>query len=162
MLPLSHQDIGAWPFCNHPWPFALPYTSDRRGFAKTFIGDKALLECAGGEVTLPFVGFDPRKVSTGDSAVVLDGAGRPIGKVLTCVTDMGIDRADGHIVSIASPDRPVDFVPKGLCCGFVKVASHPAVHDRVQLRDGRRMVEVEIVDDIRPHRTARLPIDRLL
>jgi len=162
VLPLSHQDIGAWPFCNHPWPFALPYTSDRSGFAKTFIGDQALPECAGGEVTLPFVGFDPRKVSTADSAVVLDGAGRPIGKVLTCVTDMGIDRADGHIVSIASPDRPVGFVPKGLCCGFVKVASRPAVHDRVQLRDGRRFVEVEIVDDIRPHRTARLPIDRLL
>ncbi|MGE5259212.1 MAG: aminomethyltransferase family protein, partial [Hyphomicrobiales bacterium] len=32
VLPLSHQDIGAWPFANNPWVFALPYNADRTGF----------------------------------------------------------------------------------------------------------------------------------
>ena len=27
VLPLSHQDIGSWPFINHPWQFALPFQS---------------------------------------------------------------------------------------------------------------------------------------
>jgi predicted RNA-binding Zn-ribbon protein involved in translation (DUF1610 family) len=42
VLPLSHQDIGDWPFCNHPWPFALPYRSGTDDFTKTFLGDTAL------------------------------------------------------------------------------------------------------------------------
>jgi aminomethyltransferase len=162
VLPLSHQDIGAWPFCNHPWPFALPYTADRSGFTKAFIGDQALLKCADADVTLPFAGFDLRKVSTADPAVVLDGAGRAIGKVLTCVSDMGIGRADDRIFNLSSPDRPEGFVPRGLCCGFVRVKSRLPVHERVHLKDGRRSLEVEIVDDIRPHRTARMPIDRMI
>jgi aminomethyltransferase len=28
VLPLSHQDIGNWPFLNNPWPFALSYNAD--------------------------------------------------------------------------------------------------------------------------------------
>ena len=44
VLPLSHQDIGPWPFKNNPWPFALPYTSDNKGFTKDFPGAKALLK----------------------------------------------------------------------------------------------------------------------
>jgi aminomethyltransferase len=42
VLPLSHQDIGHWPFINHPWPFALPFTADQTGFTKEFIGRTAL------------------------------------------------------------------------------------------------------------------------
>ncbi len=42
VLPLSHQDIGAWPFINHPWHFALPFNSDETRFNKQFIGDKSL------------------------------------------------------------------------------------------------------------------------
>ena len=41
VLPLSHQDIGHWPFINHPWPFALPFTADQTGFTKDFIGRTA-------------------------------------------------------------------------------------------------------------------------
>ena len=36
VLPLSHQDIGHWPFINHPWPFALPFTADQTGFYQGF------------------------------------------------------------------------------------------------------------------------------
>ena len=43
VLPLSHQDIGPWPFINHPWPFALPFNASGDGFTKSFIGDRALL-----------------------------------------------------------------------------------------------------------------------
>jgi aminomethyltransferase len=165
VLPLSHQDIGAWPFCNHPWTFALPLTADRRGFTKAFIGDRALLAaCAGADFTLPFVGFDPRKVTAGGApgAAVIDGDGRPIGRVLTCVTDMGIDRDGGRIFSLASPDKPPGFAPRGLACGFVRVKPRPAVGTRVELRDGHRSIAVEIVDDIRPHRTARRPLEKMI
>jgi aminomethyltransferase len=31
-LPLSHQDIGDWPFINNPWLFALPFNRERAGF----------------------------------------------------------------------------------------------------------------------------------
>ncbi len=162
VLPLSHQDIGDWPYCNHPWPFALPWSADRSGFTKPFVGDQALLDCTESNVTLPFAGFDLRKVSSREPAAVLDPEGRRIGRVLTCVSDMGIGREGGRIVSIGSPDRGPDFVPQGLCCGFVLVESRLAPRTRVTLKDRRRAIEVEIVTDIRPHRTARRPIDRML
>jgi aminomethyltransferase len=165
VLPLAHQDIGPWPFCNHPWPFALPYTADRRGFTKRFIGDAALLAaCAAAEHTLPFVGFDLRKVTAaeGPGAAVLDSDGNPIGRVTTCVTEMSLDRVGGRIVGLAGADAPEGFVPRGLACGFVRVKRRLAPQTRVFLDDGRRRIEVEIVGDIRPHRTARRPLDQML
>lgn len=162
VLPLSHQDIGPWPFVRHPWRFALPYDGDSVGFTKTFMGSAALLAETSADYTYAFVGEDPRKVSTEDPAGVLDGRGRSIGRVLTCVTDMGIGRVDGRVVSIASPDKPPGFVPRGLCCGFVKVSSPLALGDRIQIKDQRRTLEVTIVSDIRPDRTARKPLREMI
>jgi aminomethyltransferase len=154
-LPLSQHDIGPWPFINNPWPFALPYNEESTAFTKSFIGDGILKIQETAPHTHAFVGYDPRKVSTTDPAVVLDSDGNEIGVVLTCVADMAIARYDGRVYSMASPDRPEDFKPKGLCCGFVKVKSKLASGQEVELKDNRRRIKVTIVDDIRPDRTAR-------
>jgi aminomethyltransferase len=155
VLPLSHQDIGPWPFVHHPWPFALPWTADGTSFSKPFIGDQALLDVQGPRHTYAFVGSDLRKVSTQDPAVVVNTLGEEIGRVLTCVSDMGIGYADKQIFSIASPGRPEGFKPRGLCCGFIRVKEQFEAGSQVQLRDKRRTITVTIVDDIRPDRTAR-------
>ncbi|MCD6273458.1 MAG: aminomethyltransferase family protein [Deltaproteobacteria bacterium] len=156
MLPLSHQDIGSWPFINHPWDFALSFNSDRTGFTKKFIGDEALLNIKNPEFIYPFAGFDLRKVSVSDPAVVLDSHGSIIGDVLTCVTDMGIGRQKNRIYSISSPKKPDDFNAKGLCCGFIKVLKPLKYGEIVKLKDKRREIKVEVVSDIRPDRTARV------
>lgn len=160
VLPLSHQDIGAWPFINNPWSFALPFDAGHTAFTKEFIGDKALLAVTEPQYTCAFVGSDLRKV--GDPAVVLDGDGNEIGTVLTCVSDMGIGYHQGRIFSIASPGKPADFVPKGLCCGFIKVKTRLNPGDEVQLKDQRRKFTVRIVTDIRPDRTARRPLKEMV
>ncbi len=121
MLPLSHQDIGAWPFINNPWSFALPYNHDETAFTKGFIGDKVLQQRDTADHTHAFVGYDPRKVSVHDPAVVLDPDGKEMGVVLSCVADMAIGSVAGRIYSMASPDKPEGFKPRGLSCGFVKV-----------------------------------------
>ena len=162
VLPLSHQDIGSWPFINHPWIFALPFNADQTGFTKAFIGDKALLNIEAPEFTYAFVGMDLRKVSTEDHAKVLDSKGNEIGQVLTCVSDMGIGFHSGRIFSIASPDKPQEFKPRGLCCGFIRVKSRLKPGDAVQIMDKRRKIEVRIVKDIRPDRTARRPIKEMI
>ena len=162
VLPLSHQDIGAWPFINHPWIFALPFNDDQTAFNKPFIGDQALLAGQTPEYTYPFAGSDFRKVSAEDPAVVLDAEGHEIGRVLTCVTDMGIGRHGDRIYSIASPDKPQEFKPKGLCCGFVKVKSRMVSGQSIDIKDNRRKLTATIVDDIRPDRTARRPISEML
>jgi aminomethyltransferase len=162
VLPLSHQDIGAWPFINHPWNFALPFNDDQTAFNKPFIGDQALLSIEAPEYTYPFAGSDFRKVSAEDPAVVLDSEGHEIGRVLTCVTDMGIGRQGDRIYSVASPDKPQEFKPKGLCCGFVKVKSRMAPGQNIDIKDNRRKLTATIVDDIRPDRTARRPIAEML
>ncbi len=162
VLPLSHQDIGHWPFINHPWPFALPFNDDQSGFTKSFIGDQALLAIKSPEYTYAFVGGDLRKVSTADPAVVLDPAGTEIGSVLTCVSDMGIDYHQGRLFSIGSPGKPRDFKPRGLCCGFIKVKAPLQPGAEVVLKDKRRKLKVTIVTDIRPDRTARRPIREML
>lgn len=162
VLPLSHQDIGSWPFIHHPWEFALPFTEDRSGFTKSFVGDSALAEASGAPWTLPFVGKDLRKVNASDEAVVMLPDGRIIGSVLTCATDMGIGRFDHRIFSIASPDAPEGFSPKGLCCGFVRTDRPVASGERLELRNGRRKIQASVVRDIRPDRTARLPIQTML
>lgn len=162
VLPLSHQDIGPWPFVNHPWPFALPYADDG-GFSKAFIGSEALLKAQDAPYTLAFVGQDLRKVATSDEASgVFDGAGKAIGRILTCATDIGIGWVDGQIKSIASPDKPAGFKPRGLSCGFVLVDRPLAIGETVELRDARRKIRVAITSDIRPDRTARKPMSQML
>ncbi len=161
VLPLSHQDIGNWSFVNHPWHFALPFNGSQTSFTKSFIGDKALLHVKTPEYTYAFVGKDLRKVSTEDQAKVLDFQGNEIGQVLTCVSDMGIGLYNGRIFSVASPNKPQDFRPRGLCCGFMKVKSQMKRHDIVFLKDKHRKIEVKIVEDIRPDRTARCRIEEI-
>jgi aminomethyltransferase len=162
VLPLSHQDIGPWPFINHPWPFALPYT-DEGGFSKTFIGSEALLKAQDAPHTLAFVGRDLRKVATSDEASgVFDKQGNRLGRILTCATDMGIGWAAGEIKSLASSDKPADFKPRGLCCGFVLVDRPFPVGETIELRDARRKIFVSITTDIRPDRTARKSISQML
>ena len=161
-LPLSHQDIGPWPFINHPWPFALPYNDEKTAFTKQFLGDRVLELREKAEHTYAFVGYDPRKVSVHDPAVVLDLEGKEIGVVSTCVSDMAIARYQDRIYSMASPDRPADFRPRGLSCGFVRVKSRLSVGQEIALKDNRRRIKVMIVDDIRPDRSARRPIREMI
>jgi aminomethyltransferase len=158
VLPLSHQDVGPWPYINHPWPFALPYDDAETAFTKEFVGDKAILAVESPEYTLPFVGKDLRKVTLDENTVVLGADGNPMGTVLTCATDMGIAMVEGKIYSVNSPDKPEGFKAKGLCCGFIKVKEKLSFGDTVKLKDSRRTIEVTIVSDIRPHRTARRPM----
>ena len=162
VLPLSHQDIGPWLFINNPWEFALPFNADRSGFTKSFVGADALLRPEDESHTYPFAGNDLRKVSTHDSTAVVDFNGETIGTVLTCATDMAIGRHEGRIFSIASADKPAGFVPRGLCCGFVKVDRPLPPGTAVGIKDGRRSIEVEIVTDIRPARTARQAITKFI
>ena len=162
VLPLSHQDIGSWLFKNNPWPFALPYSTDGSDFSKDFLGAKALQESANHEFTYPFAGYDLRKVAAGDSSEVYIEGEQSIGSVLTCATDMAIGRVDGIIYSIVSPDKPAEFNPKGLCCGFIKVNKPIKTGEKVTLKDKSRSVLVEIVKDIRPARTARKPLTSFL
>ena len=162
LLPLSHQDIGPWPFIHNPWSFALPWAADGQHFTKSFIGDRAMLEIKNPEYTLAFVGSDLRKVSIQDPAVVLDNEDREIGRVLTCVSDMGIGYTEGKIFSVASPDKPDGFKPHGLCCGFIRVSIPVNPGDRVRLKDHRRIIDVTIVNDIRPDRTARRAIKEMI
>ncbi len=162
VLPLSHQDIGDWPFIHNPWPFALAFKDDASGFSKTFIGGQALLEVDDSDYTYAFVGKDLRKVSTGDPAVVLDADGNEVGLVLTCVTDMGIGRHKDKIYSIASLGKPEAFKAKGLCCGFIKVSTKMSSGQQIEIKDNRRKLKVTIVDDIRPDRTARRPLREMV
>jgi aminomethyltransferase len=162
VLPLSHQDIGHWPFRNNPWPFALPWDDSCATFTKVFIGSQALLEAATADFTLPYAGFDLRKVATPAETAVVDEEGNTIGSVLTCVTDMGIGRDRDRIYSIASPDKPDGFKAKGLCCGFVKVTIRLPAGTLIYLQDSRRKLKAMIVDDIRPDRTARRPLKDML
>lgn len=90
--------------------------------------------------------------------MVKDSEGRIIGAVTTCATDMGIDRHEGRILGVSSPDAPPGFQPKGLSCGFVRVEKKLAAGQTVHLCDRRRTLEAVIVEDIRPHRTARRPM----
>jgi aminomethyltransferase len=153
VLPLSHQDIGHWTYIHHPWPFALPFTADGRGFTKAFLGSAALEKASDAPYTLTFVGNDLRKVDAHDARVYLDG--KEIGTVLTCVTDMAIGRHEGRIYSIASPDKPAGLAIKGLSCGFIRVGSKLAPGTAVEIRDGKRAIQVVIETDVRPARTAR-------
>lgn len=157
-LPLSHQDIGDFPFIRHPWDFALPYNKDKSGFTKDFLGADRLLSLEGGPVTYAFAGDSLRKVNAGDDTQVVDEAGDLIGRVLTCATDMGITWQDETIVSVNTPGLPADLKIKGLSCGFVMVDKVLSPGTRLTLKEGKRAIPVRIVTDIRPDRTARLAL----
>jgi len=166
VLPLSHQDIGPWPFAGNPWQFALAWNDEHNGFTKEFIGSEAVAAPAEKLYTLPFAGYDPRKIVIGEETFVTDLEGRRIGRILTCATDMAIGRVEGVILSIASPaedGRPAGFVPKGLSCGFVQLQEDLAPGTEVILTDGRKKkIKVEIRADVRPRRTARRPMKQML
>jgi len=161
-LPLSHQDIGQFPFVNHPWDFALPYTEDKSGFTKDFLGASALVSAEDAAYTYAFAGDSLRKVNAGDDTQVLDESGNPIGKVLTCATDMGISWVDDNIVSINTPDLPCDLKIKGIACGFVMVSKALTPGTRLTLKEGKRSIGVRLVTDIRPNRTARLALKNFI
>lgn len=164
-LPLSHQDIGPWLFAANPWLFVLPWDESGHGFTKDCLGLTAVLAEPNPPTTQPFAGYDPRKITLSDKAAVTDLAGTPIGTILTCTTDMAIDRVDGRIVSLATPvveGRPEPFVPRGLCCGFVRLTTRLASGTEVILTDGKRKLKVELRDDIRPDRTARNSMQSML
>jgi aminomethyltransferase len=166
VLPLSHQDVGDWLFARNPWPFALPWNDDQSAFTKTFLGSEAVAAPEKSAYTLPFAGFDPRKIVAGEGTFVTDSEGNTIGKILTCATDMAIGRVDGTIFSIASSvedGRPEEFTPKGLSCGFVQVQEDLAPGTEVILTDGKKKkIKVEIRGDVRPGRTARRPMKEML
>lgn len=159
VLPLSHQDIGAWPFAHTPWSFAIAEKDDNGEFTKDFHGAKALLESNWQKYTLAFAGFDPRKIGAEDTNYVTDLDGNEIGKILTCTTDMAIGRVDGEIKSIAENK---ELKLKGLCCGFIIVNEKVEQGEIVLLTDGKRKVKVEIRTDIRPQRTARSAIGTMV
>ncbi len=160
VLPLSHQDIGPWIFANTPWDFALPL--DEQEFSKDFHGKKALSESSKKEYTLPFAGYNPRKIVISENTYVTDESGANLGVILTCATDMAIDRVDGKIVSIASTDDK-NFAPKGLSCGFIKINKNLAPGSEVILTDGKKKkIPVRVEKDIRPGRTARKPMKDML
>lgn len=164
-LPLSHQDIGPWPFVCNPWLFVLPWDERGAGFSKEFIGSAALSQGASSPCTLAYAGYDPRKITISEQSRVEDGDGRTIGTILTCTTDMAIDRVADTIVSLATPPdkgRPEPFVPRGLCCGFVRVGQKLAAGTQIVLTDGKRALKVEIRDEIRPGRTARQSMQNML
>ena len=159
-LPLSHQDIGNWPFVNHPWEFALPWNEEATGFTKDFIGAEALLE-GSGLYTCLFAGKDPRKVGA-ENAEVLDSGGKRIGRVLTCTTDMGITEYEGRIVSVATPDLPDSLRFRGISCGFVQVDRPLVPGTELVLREGKRTIAVSVTDRVRPDRTARKAMSNFL
>jgi aminomethyltransferase len=161
VLPLSHQDIGHWTYIHHPWPFALPYNEHGNGFTKAFLGSGALDRAADAPYTLTFVGNDLRKVDAHE-AVVRDLAGNEIGRVLTCATDMAIGRHEGRIYSVASPDKPEGLQIKGLCAGFIRVASKLPPGTVVELQDSKRSIRVVVETDVRPDRTARKALKSFL
>ena len=163
MLPLSHQDIGNWTFGHTPWSFVLPWYKEGKSFSKSFVGAQQVLK-EQHDYTYGYAGYDPRKISAGSSSEVKDEDGTAIGTILTCTTDMAIDRVDGRIFSVATPPAeggPDAFQPRGLSCGFVRVDRplHPG--DMVWLVEGKRNIKVEIRNSIRPDRTARLPMKRM-
>jgi aminomethyltransferase len=161
-LPLSHQDIGNWKFINHPWEFALSFNKDKTSFTKKFLGDDTLLSDSDKAVYIyPFAGDSLRKITPGENSEVINEHGKVIGKVLTCVTDMGIAWYNGSIISINSPNTPEDFKIKGLSCGFIMVSEKLDINDscdcneKLTLQEGKRSIKVNVVKDIRPDRTAR-------
>lgn len=161
-LPLSHQDIGHYKFMNHPWDFALPYTPDKSGFTKDFLGADALVPEENDVYVFPFAGDSLRKVAAGEDTGVFDKNQERIGHVLTCATDMGITWHNNKIVSIATPNLPENIKIKGIACGFVMVSEQLEPGTQLTLKEGKRAITVTIVKDIRPDRTARKKLSHFI
>lgn len=161
-LPLSHQDIGHYKFMNHPWEFALPYTADKKGFTKDFLGASALIPEPGDVFVFPFVGENLRKVTSGENTSVFMDNDEKIGHVLTCVTDMGITWHENRIISISSPDLRGKIKIKGIACGFVMVDRPLKPGTPLILTEGKRSIKVTIASDVRPDRTARKKISTFM
>ena len=163
MLPLSHQDIGAWLFGHTPWSFVLPWDPDRQRWTKSFVGSQQLLQ-GERDYTYGFAGYDPRKIQVGEASEVQDGSGRRLGRILTCTTDMAIGRVGDQIVSVATPTsggRPDVFQARGLSCGFIRVDRPCEPGEQLYLVEGKRKLRVEVRNDVRPDRTARAPMARM-
>lgn len=141
-LPLSHQDIGEWEFVNTPWDFAVSENT-----------------ISNTEYTYAYVGFDVRKLHDGTGDVKINN--EVIGSVLSCVTEVSIIRVDSEILSISSKQFPVGTKVKGLVAGFLKVNRKLDIKNIVILSDSKRELKVEIVDNIRPDRTARKAIKNI-
>ena len=150
-LPLSHQDLGDWPVINHPWEFAL--CREGNGFSKSFAGAKALLSETEAETTYAFIGENGRKVDH-DAEVFLGED--IIGTVLSCATDMAMGRVEDTVYSLASPEAPEGFKPKGLSCGFVRVTTSLEMGQEITLKDKRRSITVKVTKGLRPNRSARM------
>lgn len=159
-LPLSHQDIGEFPFINTPWDFALPFDRTKKKFTKDFLGARALMQVKTNKYTYPFVGESFRKV-TSSKADVLDETGDKIGKVLTCATDMGISWHNNSIISVNSKVNITTKI-KGLSCGFIYTDKQLDINSRIVLTEGKRKINATIVQDIRPKRTASKKIENFL
>lgn len=165
VLPLSHQDIGPRPFINTPWDFALPLEGGLAAgnappvFSKDFIGGEALKAVGWSRYIVPFAGFDPRKITISEESCVVAGSGRVIGEILTCTTDMAMERQGGAIIRA---DIAGELKLKGLSCGFVLLYERCGYGDLVWLKSGKRKIEVELRRDLRPQRTARLPVKKML
>lgn len=161
-LPLSHQDIGDFPFAANPWKFAVAFDDDEKRFTKEFVGSKTLESLTVMQHTLIYAGYNPRKVVVTENSFVTDLDGNRLGTILTCATDMAIDRVDNVIYSVASPvdtGRPENFTPKGLSCGFVLLDEYLQPGSEVYLTDGgKKKIKVEIRQEVRPGRSARLAI----
>lgn len=161
-LPLSHQDIGNFPFIRHPWEIALPFDADHKNFTKQFIGSTALLQGKAEFYTLPFAGTSLRKVNPGEESRVLDQDEKEIGHVLTCATDMAIDWHQDRLISINTKNLPDGTKIKGLACGFVKVMVPLEPGEPITMTDGKRKIEGIIVRHIRPDKTAGRDIKHFL
>lgn len=159
VLPLAGHDIGTWPFHNTPWDFALPY--DIKGnFTKSFIGDTAIQTWA--KYTYAYAGYDPRKIEAGPKSKVINDTDQVIGQVLTCASDMATARIEKKLVSINSSNLPNNFISRGISCGYVLIDSKIPYGSEITLQDTRRKIKVEIVSDIRPARSARLPMSQFI
>ena len=76
-------------------------------------------------------------------------------------TDMGISWHKNKILSIATPGIS-GFKAKGISCGFVKVNRKLDYGENLLLVNGNREIQVTVLKDIRPDRTARKKISTLL
>lgn len=166
MLPLSQQDIGPWPFVNNPWPFTLP-RNEQGEWTKDFLGRTALeavLASGKARYTYAYCGFDPRKVTSADHHGPPAGSAGGRGHRRCADLRRGrFHRSGGMGVSSASParDKPENFASQGVVCGFVRVDRELTPGTRLVLADQRRKLNVEVVTDIRPARTARRKLGSL-
>jgi len=122
------------------------------------VGKNALVN--GTSYTYPYVGFDLRKLHSGVTGdVFFDN--KKIGSVLSCVTEVSLKREEGKILSLNSPELPEGSKVKGLVAGFIKCDIPVALGSLIILKDGKRELKVEVVDNIRGNRTARKSIKHI-